>query len=104
MTHHPPGHNTHLKQKIFDLYYVMSLVGFPCSSVAKNPPAVQETHVQSWVRQIPWRRKWQPTAVLLPGKFHGQGSLKSNSLWAHKELDMTEHARTHYSTYTSSVY
>ena len=21
-----------------------------------------------WVRKIPWRRKWQPTAVLLPGK------------------------------------
>ena len=39
MTHHPPGHNTHFKQKIFNLYNVMSLVGFPCSSVAKNPPA-----------------------------------------------------------------
>ena len=23
-----------------------------------------------WVRKIPWRRKWQPTPVLLPGKFH----------------------------------
>ena len=22
------------------------------------------------VRKIPWRRKWQPTPVLLPGKFH----------------------------------
>ena len=28
-----------------------------------------------WVRKIPWRRKWQPTPVLLPGKFHGQRSL-----------------------------
>ena len=28
-----------------------------------------------WVRKIPWRRKWQPTPVFLPGKFHGQGSL-----------------------------
>ena len=25
-----------------------------------------------WVRKIPWRRKWQPTPVFLPGKFHGQ--------------------------------
>ena len=25
-----------------------------------------------WVRKIPWRRKWQPTPVLLPGKSHGQ--------------------------------
>ena len=24
-----------------------------------------------WSRKIPWRRKWQPTPVLLPGKFHG---------------------------------
>ena len=28
-----------------------------------------------WIRKIPWRRKWQPTPVLLPGKFHGQKSL-----------------------------
>ena len=23
-----------------------------------------------WVRKIPWRRKWQPTPVFLPGEFH----------------------------------
>ena len=23
------------------------------------------------VGKIPWRRNWQPTPVLLPGKFHG---------------------------------
>ena len=28
-----------------------------------------------WVRKIPWRRKWQPTPVLLPGKSHGQSSI-----------------------------
>ena len=28
-----------------------------------------------WVRNIPWRRKWQPTPVFLPRKFHGQRSL-----------------------------
>ena len=28
-----------------------------------------------WVRKIPWRRKWQPTSVFLPGKPHGQRSL-----------------------------
>ena len=28
-----------------------------------------------WVRKIPWRRKWQPTPVLLPGDFYGQRSL-----------------------------
>ena len=25
-----------------------------------------------WVRKIPWRRKWQPTSVFLPGKSPGQ--------------------------------
>ena len=29
----------------------------------------------SWVRKIPWRRKWQLTPVFLPGKSHGQRSL-----------------------------
>ena len=28
-----------------------------------------------WTEQIPWRRKWQPTAVCLPGKSHEQRSL-----------------------------
>ena len=28
-----------------------------------------------WVRKIPWRRKWQPTPIFLPGKSHGQRSL-----------------------------
>ena len=28
-----------------------------------------------WVRKIPWRRKWQPTPVFLPGKSQGQRGL-----------------------------
>ena len=28
-----------------------------------------------WVRKIPWRRKWPPTPVFLPGKSHGQRNL-----------------------------
>ena len=27
------------------------------------------------VRKIPWRRKWQPTPVFLPGESHGQRGL-----------------------------
>ena len=30
-----------------------------------------------WVGKIPWRRKWQPTTVFLPGEDHGQRSLGS---------------------------
>ena len=28
-----------------------------------------------WVGEIPWKRKWQPTPVFLPGKSHEQRSL-----------------------------
>ena len=28
----------------------------------------------SWVGKIPWSRKWQPTPVFLPGKFHDRGT------------------------------
>ena len=38
---------------------------------------------------------WQPTPVFMPGKSHGQGSLWGYSPWGHKELDTTEHLRTH---------
>ena len=29
---------------------------------------MQETWLDSWVRKIPWRKKWQPTPVFLPGE------------------------------------
>ena len=48
----------------------------------------------SWVEKIPWRRACLPTAVFLPGEFHGQRSLKGYGPWRHKELDMTEHTNT----------
>ena len=28
-----------------------------------------------WIWKMPWRRKWQPTPVFLPGKSHGQRRL-----------------------------
>ena len=34
-----------------------------------------------WVRKIFWSRKWQPTPIFLPGKFHGQRSLVDYSPW-----------------------
>ena len=36
-------------------------------------------------------RKWQPTPVFVPGKFHGQRSLAGYSPWGYKELDTAEH-------------
>ena len=39
-----------------------------------------------WVGQIPWRRKWQPTPVFLPGKSHGQRSQMGCSPWGRKRV------------------
>ena len=50
-----------------------------------------------WVGKIPWRRAWQPTPVLLPGKSQGQRSLVGCSPWGLKESDMTEHLPFHFS-------
>ena len=49
-----------------------------------------------WVGKILWRRKWQPTPVLLPGKSHGWRSVVSHSPWGHKESDMTERLHFHF--------
>ena len=44
---------------------------------------------KSWVKKIPWRRKWQPTPVFLPGKSHGQRRLVGYNSWGLKESDAT---------------
>ena len=58
--------------------------------MVKNLPAVQRPGFNPWVRKIPWRRKWPPTPVFLPGKSHGQRSLVGYSPWGHKESDTTK--------------
>ena len=60
------------------------LLGFPGGAVVKNPPAMQEmwdTWVRSLGQKIPWRRKWWPTSVFLPGESHGQRRLAGYSPW-----------------------
>ena len=48
-----------------------------------------------WIGKIPWRRKWRPLPVFLPGKFHGQRRLAGYTSWGRKESDMTEQLSTH---------
>ena len=45
--------------------------------------------------KIPWRRKWQPTPVFLPGESHGQRGLVGYSPRGRKELDTTEQLHLH---------
>ena len=49
-----------------------------------------------WVGKNPWRKKWQPTPVVLPGKSHGRRNLIGYSPWGHKESDTTERLRLAY--------
>ena len=63
-------------------------LGFPGGSVVKNP-ACMRCSFDPWVRKIPWRRKWQPTLVFLPGKSHGQRILAGYSPCGQKEVDTT---------------
>ena len=55
--------------------YTLPLV----AQAVKCLPETQET----WVGKIPWRRKWQPTPVFLPGESHGH-RLAGYSPWRHK--------------------
>ena len=56
----------------------------------------QRPGLDPWVGKIPWRRKWQPTPVLLPGESHGQRSLAGYSPWGRKESDPTERLHFHF--------
>ena len=50
-------------------------LGFPGGSDAKESACNAEDvgsilGSDPWVRNIPWRRKWQPIPVFLPGEFY----------------------------------
>ena len=72
------------KTSILQMSLFISLwfcTGFPGGSMIKNSTACRRHGFNPWVRDIPWKRKWQPTPVFLPGKSHGQSSLAG--YWAH---------------------
>ena len=58
------------------------------AQMVKDPPACQRRRCEfdPWVGKIPWRRKWQPAPVSLPGKSHGQRSLVGDRPWGHKRV------------------
>ena len=55
-----------------------------------------------WVGKFPWRRKWIPTPVFLPGEFHGQRSLAT--VHGVAKLDMTEWLILSYFSLSHSQY
>ena len=68
--------------------------GFPGGASCKEPTCQCRRHkscgFDPWVGKIPWRRAWQHTPVFLPGKFHGQRSLRGYSPWGRNKSDTIE--------------
>ena len=72
-------------------FRVSGSLGFPGGSDGKaSACSVGDPGSIPRLGRFPWRRKWQPTPVLLPGKSHGLRSLVGYSPWGHKELDTIE--------------
>ena len=69
-------------------------LGFPGGTGCKEPACqcrrCKRHGFSSWAGKIPWRRKWQPTPVFLPGESHGQRRLRGYSPWGRKGVDRTE--------------
>ena len=60
-------------------------------------PYKGETKRHALEKGLPWRRQWQSTPVLLPGKSHGWRSLVGCSSWGRYESDTTERLHFHFS-------
>ena len=51
------------------------------AQLVKNLLQCRRPGFDPWVRKIPWRRKWQPNPVFLPGESYGQRGLAGYSSW-----------------------
>ena len=74
------------------LFLTYIFLGLPWCSGGKVSACLQcgRPGFDAWIGKIPWRRKWQPTPVPLPGKSNRQSSPVGYSPWGHRELDTTE--------------
>ena len=66
------------------------------AQMVKRLSTMRRPGFNPWVGKIPWRRKWQSTPGLLPGKSHGQRSLVGYSPCGRKESDTTERLHFHF--------
>ena len=65
------------------------LRGFPGGTVGKESACNVDVGWIPGSERSPRRKKWQPTAVFLPGKSHGQRSLVGCSSWTTEQLART---------------
>ena len=66
------------------------LILFLVAQMVKSLPAMWEIWVWSLDGKMPWKRKWQPTPVFLPGEFQGQRNLVGYGPWGRKKSNTTE--------------
>ena len=81
----------------------MFKMGFPNNSADKDSACNagnRKLEFDPWVGKMPWRRKWQPTPMLLPEIFHGQQSLvgyiQSMGLQIQTQLNMSKSTNNYY--------
>ena len=81
----PPGHSLRSQELgLMEMSVIRGLAWMPMDICLPLRIIVR-------IKEIIWRRKWQPTPVFLPGESHGQRSLAGYSLRGLKELNVTEH-------------
>ena len=91
-----PFHFSFFHQFLFFILMMSSESVFPfvtCGFRVTARKPLPNQMAQRFMLMFPSRqrkRKWQPTPVLLPAKFHGWRSLMGCSPWGDKESDMTE--------------
>ena len=66
----------------------------PCIQIQLHSEILR---IRASVYEYFWRRQWQPTPVLLPGKSDGRRSLVGCSPWGREESNTTERIHSHFS-------
>ena len=79
------------------IHLFVYLPGLPWLSSKEFTCRFRKHEFNPWVRKIPWRKKCQPTPVLLPGKFHGQKRLMNYHPWG------SQKSQTQLSDYTTTI-
>ena len=85
--------------QIFFWYRLLQHIEYNSLCYTVNPCCLSNSWrpgFDPWVGKIPWRRKWKPTPVFLPGKSHGLRILVGYSPWGHKESDTSERLHSVY--------
>ena len=89
-------------------FCLISILGLPWWLSGKESVCqCRRYRFDPWVKKILWRRKWQPTPMFLPGKYHGQRNLTGYSSWGCKRVRhdwVTKQQHLHIYVYVKLIY